>query len=369
MGAYCAVPRAGFAGDRTLWNVSHVSRESHLHNAARRTRPPQRKTANLIVPGSPSEASRRALLRQALGGMAVLAGGGAMAADAGRTVAVVYPDLGEPFKQIFTAIVEGIEERLRGNVASLALGSAARPAEVAEDLRRRDVKVLIGLGRGGMRIAAALADEVTVLVGCVVSVQESEARAFPVYTLAPDPALLLARLKRLMPAARRVHLVYDPRLNGWLVRLAREAARAEGLELLAQEAGDQASALRLYSQLLAGADPVRDALWLPQDPTTVDDNAVLSLVLKDGWNRSIAVFSSHLAHVKRGALFSLYPDNAELGRSLATSALRLLGNPRALAPGVAPLRDTRAAINIRTAAHLGLDAAAQAGFDLVYPNG
>lgn len=291
------------------------------------------------------------------------------AAEPGRAVAVVYPELGEPFKQIFAAIIDGIQERLRVPVASIAVSATATPAEVAEDLRRRDIKVLIGLGRGGMRIAAALSAELPVLVGCVVSVQEAEARAFPVHTLAPDPGLLLARLKRLMPAARRVHLVYDPRLNAWLVRLAREAARAEGLELLAQEAQDQPGALRLYTQLLSAADPARDALWLPQDPTTVDDNAVLSLVLKDGWNRSIAVFSSHVAHVRRGALFSLYPDNVELGRSLAASALRLVVNPRALGPGVTPLRDTRAAINVRTAAHLGMDAAAvQSGFDLVYPN-
>lgn len=301
--------------------------------------------------------------------MATLAGGEAIAAEAGRLVAVVYPDLGEPFRQIFTAIIEGIEDRLRSSVTALPVGNNAAPSEVADDLRRRDAKVLIGLGRGGMRIAAALAAELPVLVGCVVSVQEAEARAFPVHTLAPDPALLISRLKRLMPAARRVHLVHDPRTNGWLARLARDAARAEGLELLAQEALDQAGALRLYSQLLASADPVRDTLWLPQDPTTVDDNVVLSLVLRDGWNRSIAVFSSHVAHVKRGALFSLYPDNVELGRSLAVSALRLAANPRALPAGVSPLRETRSAINVRTAAHLGLDvAAAQAGFDLVYPN-
>lgn len=282
---------------------------------------------------------------------------------------MVYPELGEPFKQIFASIIDGIEEKLRGPVTSRAVASGATPAEVADELRKRDIKVLIGLGRGGMRIAAALAGDLSVLVGCVVSVQESESRAFPVYTLAPDPALLLSRLRRLMPAARRVHLVFDPRTNGWLARLAREAARAEGLELMAQEATDQAGALRLYSQLLASADPTRDALWLPQDPTTVDDNAVLPLVLRDGWNRAIAVFSSHVAHVKRGALFSLYPDNVELGRSLAASAQRLLGNPRAVQAGVLPLRETRAAINVRTAAHLGLDVAAvQSTFDLVYPS-
>ncbi|MFN3302809.1 MAG: ABC transporter substrate binding protein [Roseateles sp.] len=319
--------------------------------------------------GRPSKATRRVLLRQAFGGVALWTGGGALAAEGARGIAVVYPDLGEPFKQIFAAIIDGIEDRLRGDVIALPVGGSAAPAAIAEDLRRRDVKVLIGLGRGGMRIAAALAAELAVMVGCVVSVQESESRAFPVYTLAPDPALLLARLKRLVPAVRRVHVVYDPKLNGWLARLAREAARAEGLELLGQEAVDQAGALRSYAQLLAGADPARDALWLPQDPTTVDDNAVLPLVLREGWNRNIAVFSSHLAHVKRGALFSLYPDNRELGRSLAASAQRLAQSPKAAVPGVVPLRQALAAINVRTAAHLGIDAAAaQSGFDLVFPS-
>lgn len=301
--------------------------------------------------------------------MAVLSGSTALAAEGARGVAVVYPDLGEPFRQIFTAIIDGIEDRLRGDVIALPVSGSAAPAAIGEDLRRRDVKVLIGLGRGGMRIAAALAAELPVMVGCVASVQESESRAFPVYTLAPDPALLLARLRRLMPAVRRVHVVYDPKLNAWLVKLAREAARAEGLELLAQEAADQAGALRSYAQLLAGADPARDALWLPQDPSTVDDNAVLPLVLREGWNRNIAVFSSQSTHVRRGALFALYPDNREMGRALAASAQRLVQAPKSATPGVMPLRHTLAAINIRTAAHLGIDVAAtQSGFDQVFPS-
>jgi len=261
-----------------------------------------------------------------------LAGGAVAAAEGGRGLAVVYPELAEPFRQVFASIIEGIEERLGARVASFVVGSGAHPAQVAEDIRKREVQVLIGLGRGGMRIAATLAGEMSVLVGCVVSVQESEARSFPVHTLAPDPALLLARLRRLRPGVRRVHL-------------------------------------RIYTQLLANADPARDALWLPQDPTTVDDNAVLPLVLREGWNRNIVVFSSHVAHVRRGALFSLYPDNRELGRSLAASAQRLAQSPKAPASGVVPLRQTLAAINIRTAAHLGIDAAAmQSGFDLVYPS-
>lgn len=324
----------------------------------------------LSPPEFPPPLHRRRFVARALGwaGAAGLMPAAAAAqADAAR-VAVLYPDLGEPFRSVFAAIIEGIEDRLRGRVASFAAGNNASANDFAAEFKRRDIKVLIGLGRSGMRVASALAGELGVVVGCVVSVQESEARGLTVHTLAPDPALLLGRLRRLMPGVRRVHVVFDPRLNSWLIRLAREAARTEGLELLAQEAGDQAAALRLHAQLLASAEPARDALWLPQDSTTVDDAAVLPLVLKEGWARGLAVFSSNVSHVRRGALFSLYPDNAELGRALAASALRAVGGPRGTTPGVLPLRETLAAVNTRTAAHLGLDLSARlASFDTVFP--
>ena len=309
------------------------------------------------------------MLRASLGlaGLAGLSGSPCQAADPARSIAVIYPDLGEPFRSVFATIIEGVEDRLHGRVTSFAAGNNAGPADFAEDIRRKEIKVLIGLGRSGMRVAAGLTNDLGVVVGCVVSVQENEAKGFPVHTLAPDPVLLLQRLRKLMPAVKRVHVIFDPRLNAWLIRLARDAARAEGMELLPYEAVDQAAALRLYAQVLAAADPARDALWLAQDSTTVDDNAVLPLVLKEGWNRGLAVFSSNVSHVKRGALFSLYPDNLELGRSLANAAVRSLGSPRP-APGVQPLRETRAAVNTRTAAHLGLDIQSRLPtFDLVFP--
>jgi putative ABC transport system substrate-binding protein len=178
---------------------------------------------------------------------------------------------------------------------------------------------------------------------------------------------LFARLKQLVPTIRRVNVVHDPRQNAWLIRLARDAARAQGLELAAHEATDLQGALRLYGQVLTSADPRREALWLVQDSTTVEDSAVLPLALKEAWSRNLAVFSSNVAHVKRGALFSLYPDNVELGRTLAAAAQRLVaGNKQA--EGVLPLRDVRAAVNTRTAAHLGLDISASlSAFDLVFP--
>jgi putative ABC transport system substrate-binding protein len=293
----------------------------------------------------------------------------AAADDSARGLAVVYPDIGEPYRSVFTAIIEGIEDRLKTRVSSYAIGTPGNAQELAQELRRRDVRAVILLGRNGLKLASLLDRQVGVVAGGVLSVPEGQAQGLSVLSLAPDPALLFAQLKLIVPGARRVVVVYDPRQNAWLLRLAREAARAQGLELAAYEAEDLKAAIRLYRDTLASADPKRDVLWLPQDATTVEDSAVVPLVMREAWNQNLAVFSSNVSHVKRGALFSLYPNNQALGRSLASWALGHLASPATpAARGILPLRDVLVAVNTRTAQHLGLhlDDTPQR-FDLVFP--
>jgi putative ABC transport system substrate-binding protein len=219
-----------------------------------------------------------------------------------------------------------------------------------------------------MKATDSLDREFGVVVGGVVAVPEEEAKGRSVVSLSPDPALLFAKLRSLVPTARRIHVVYDPRLNTWLMRLAREAARDQGLELIAHEARDLKNAVRLYQDILASANVERDVLWLPQDATTVEEGAVLPMVLKDAWERKLPVFSSSFGHVKRGVLFSLYPDNLGLGRNLAGSAQGFLSAGVLADRGVTPLKDVQTAVNLRTAKHLGLrfSSQQQRGFDLVF---
>ncbi|MBI5918270.1 MAG: hypothetical protein HY849_02695 [Nitrosomonadales bacterium] len=291
----------------------------------------------------------------------------AMASGQGA-IAVIYPDMGEPYRSVFAQIIEGIQAKSKGQIAGYAVGANSDIGELKNALRRQDTKVVIALGRQGMKIAATLDGNIGVVVGGVLTVPESEVRDQTIVnSLSPDPALLFARLKGLKPAARRVFTVFDPRQNGWLIQLAKEGARAQGLELVAYEAQDLRSAMRIYQEILASADPTRDALWLPQDPTTVEEGTVLPMVLQESWTRNLAVFSSSFGHVRRGVLFSLYPNNVELGRHLAGSALGFMASGEAGMRGMVPLREVLMAVNLRTAQHLGLDASRQHDFDMVFP--
>ncbi|MGE5469107.1 MAG: ABC transporter substrate binding protein [Ignavibacteria bacterium] len=299
---------------------------------------------------------------------AFLVAAAAAALQPGRGIAVIYPDIGEPYRSVFTKMIEGIEEAAHTRVPAFPVGAAATAQDIAGELRRQDVRVVIALGRNGLKVASGLDRDIGVVAGGVLSVPEAEAAGnVSVFSLAPDPALLFSRLHGFTPAVRRVFVIYDPRHNGWLMRLARDAAAVRGIELVAREAQDIRSALLAYQEILAAADPRRDALWLPQDPTTVDETAVLPLVLQEAWTRGLVLFSSNPVHVRRGALFSLYPNNVEIGRTLGASALGYSGSAPA-ARGPTPLKSVLLAVNVRTAAHLGINLAdKRQSFDMVFP--
>lgn len=283
-------------------------------------------------------------------------------------IAVIYPDLAEPFHSVFAKIIEGIEQRSNAHIASYPITNNTNPAELNAQLKRNGTRVVIALGRQGLKTAASLERDIAVVVSGVLAVPEMEGRNLLGISLTPDPALLFELLKKLLPGVKRVAVIYNPQHNEWLLKLAREAARVQGLELVVHEARDLASAARLYEAAFLAADGRQDAVWLPHDATTVDEEIVLPLVLKESWNRGVAVFSSSFLHVKKGVLFALYPNNLELGRDLASSALGLLAGESGKR-GVAPLREVYSALNLRTASHLGvhLGAQQQRSFEFVFP--
>ncbi|QGZ37913.1 ABC transporter substrate-binding protein [Pseudoduganella flava] len=278
------------------------------------------------------------------------------------TLAVVFPDIGEPYRKVFTEIIDGVEQQARGKVRSVAVGPAQDAAELQTTLRRTGVRTVIALGRQGLKTAGAF-DALGVVVGGISALPEQE--RFRGISLMPDPALLFTWLKTLVPGVKRVIVVYSPQQSAGAVRLARDAARAQGLELVALEAQDLAAAVRRYETAFAGIDGKRDAVWLPQDAVTADDATVLPLVLRESWNRNVALFSSSILHVKKGVLFALYPDNAALGRELAALAQA----PDATAKiGLQPLRAVKVAFNTRTAGHIGLTVnMEQHSFDAIFP--
>ncbi|TAK91800.1 MAG: hypothetical protein EPO06_03630 [Burkholderiaceae bacterium] len=291
-----------------------------------------------------------------------------VAADPRASIAVLYPDMEEPYRSVFTQIITGVEKETGTPVNSYPIGPGHNPQELSNRLQQRDVRIVITLGRSGLSAATGLKKEVGIIAGGILSAPAQSPQNLSVLSLAPDPALLFKQLKALAPGIKRVLVVHDPQQNAWLMQLAREAASAQGLDLQIREASDLKSALQTYKTLLAEANPKLDALWLPQDSTTVEESTILPLILQEAWSHGLLFFSSSVVHVKRGALFALYPDNEGLGRRLASSALKQLSGTSQSPAALSPLRDVLLAVNIRTASHLGLDLSdSRYKFDMIFP--
>lgn len=247
---------------------------------------------------------------------------------------------------------------------SYSVGANLSSNKLIGELRRQNIHMVIALGRDGMKAEARLGNEVSVVVGGVLSASE-RTRGTPIFSLAPDPTVLFQRLKSLMPSVKRVFVVYNPTENAWLVQLAKEAARSEGLELVEQTAADVRSAMRVYAEIFSTINQGSDAIWVPQDSISSEASLVLPFLLRESWARSVPIFSSSAGHAKRGALFSLYPDARGIGHTLADSAL---GGALASCQ-INPLKDVHAALNVRTARHLGLlpNNRQLEAFDIVVP--
>lgn len=285
------------------------------------------------------------------------------------TVAVLYPEIREPYRSVFLNIVKGIEDAIKGTVKQYVLTEGDSLSALKNGLDSEHVQVVIALGTSGLAAAQQLPDKLRIVVGAVLMPPTENVRGVTGITLAPDPEILFDRLKLLAPGVQRVTVVYSQQHNEWLIERARKAARTRALELNALPASDIRASAIIYREVLNKLEHASEAIWLPQDDATVDESAILPLILKEAWDRNLIVISSNAAHVKKGALMALYPDNVGLGRSLATLALNRTQIGGLKTSGMLPLRDLLVAVNVRTAEHLGLDLVRRGKqeFDLIFP--
>ncbi len=281
--------------------------------------------------------------------------------ESGR-IAVLYPLSSGTYEKIFDEIIEGISAASSIEVVRFPVPEASSNQALSEEFTKKNVKGVIALGQTTYDPQAAQTVVPVVYGGGVI---------IPGYqngiSLMGDPELFFTKLKRLAPKVKRVFTVYNEQNSGWLIERSKRAASKRGLELRAYAAEDLRDAMLKFKLIFDEARDSSDAIWLTLD-SVIPDKTVLPLVLEVSWERRVVVFSNNPLHTKRGALFSLYPDNRRMGESLGNMLLSQLKNPAKAE--LLPLSDLKVAVNERTASHLGLSLGKEdyQQFDLVYPS-
>ncbi|MBL4851083.1 MAG: hypothetical protein JKY90_02205 [Gammaproteobacteria bacterium] len=294
---------------------------------------------------------------------------GVSGAQGKDTVAIFQPDLRAPYDQVFRVIINGIKETADFKVSIRKISSNDNQQTLSDWLDKKNIKAIIALGHQGLEVAKIVAGGRPVLVAVsLLSADILEHDNIGGISLAADPEAIIIELKRLIPAVKKIFVVYSPIHNDWLMQYAAKVAESNGIELKSIAVSDLRQAAIQYKTVLNELETERSALWLPLDPITVENRTILPLILRVTWDRNLTLISSNPLHAKRGALLSVFPKNRQMGHNIANTVNKWLstGNPDF---EVKLLMDLGFAINIRTAAHLAinLDKEDLKRYDLKFP--
>ena len=201
-------------------------------------------------------------------------------------------------------------------------------------------------GRVPAAIESARASQasVVVAVGPLAAEVARDAGKPVVYLLVPDsaaagihgdkvtgvrmgvaPARQLALIRKLLPSARRIAVIYDPARSQAVLAAARDAALRLGLTLVETRVESE-RAVPIAVRRLSG-----DALWLIVDDTVVTRRSY-PLILRASLSAHIPTVTFSQDLVRAGALAALEADFRDSGRKAATLTRRILEGHSDIAP-------------------------------------
>jgi len=273
-------------------------------------------------------------------------------------LAVLYPEIREPYRQVFLSIAEGVSDKYSGSTTLMSLEKGESADVINSRLKKHNIDAVITLGRRGLNVIESLPPAMpkAVVVGGVVV--HPNGHGLSGISLTPSPARLLSTLLKLQPKVKNIYVIYQPGPGEWLIKRAQKASENLGLTLTILPASDIHEQATQYRKLLGRMKRETDALWVSHDSSRLD-KSIMRMVLEKSWRRKLTIFSSNLVDMKRGVLFSLYPDNHAMGESLANMITSI---EKTMHPGlesisnfgISPVRDLLTAVNVRTANHIGL---------------
>jgi putative ABC transport system substrate-binding protein len=278
-------------------------------------------------------------------------------------VAVLYPTVSKQYSSMFDQIIQGVTSVQGYDFVLRRIDDTITHSELREWAARNNIQAYIALGQNTYRLAELLHEELPLIAGGMVATPPGVTGI----SLTADPEAFFRHLQIINPEIRRVFLIYSKQNNGWLIPHGRQTSKQYGIEFVPLEIENLQQTILQYQTVLRSMQPATDALWIPLDNMAPMD-VLLPEILQASWEKRITVFSNNLAHVRRGVLFSLFPDHYLQGRRLvALLRTRLENNnqPAVLLSSV----DLKIAVNMRTASHLNLQFSKelQASFDQIYP--
>lgn len=289
-------------------------------------------------------------------------------ANATFNVTVFYPEARKPYSTLFESIISGIKEQPRVNLHARSINKSMLETDILSSIHQDNPDAVIMLGGGMRSLQEKIGSSFKTIHGASFFSTNDLNKGLSGISMDPDPILLFKELKKIHPRIKKIHVVFDPKTNGWLIQRAQESTNSSEIKIIPHEAPNVQQAALIYKEIARNSDHTEDALWLLHHDPTLDSKSLLPRILADAWKYKQVVISSNPSHVRRGALISLLPDNQQIGKDLALATVSILNGQKVK---ITPMKSSLVVANIRTAKHLSslITLKNKADFALIYPRG
>lgn len=218
--------------------------------------------------------------------------------------------------------VAAVKAELGAAVTSeMTVDEATSPAAVQDRAAANDLVIAVGARAAQL----AVQQRAIPVVHCMVL---QDAGAFDTDRSVGVPLAVSARaridaVKRVVPSARKIGVLYDPRVNARALEELEVSAKSAGMQLVKAKVGSSTDAPAALDMLL----PKIDALLVIPDATVVTKQLVTFLVAR-AFDKKLPVVAFSEALVRVGALAALAPRYADNGKLCARLAKRVLAGEK-----------------------------------------
>jgi putative ABC transport system substrate-binding protein len=276
----------------------------------------------------------------------------ALPASAGEApIVIVASGSGKAYAEAEAGIREVLGVRLpRAPLEIVTLGAKDPGDDALALVRSRDARLVITLGDRATDALATRLAGTPLVAGMIVRARPLPERPNATAVELEFPASTELRwLRELLPHAKRIGVLYDPKRNASRIAEASLAAQRAGLELVARPVDSP----NKIPEALKALENV-DAIWGVPDETVLSA-ATARTILTFAFSNRIPISGPSDSWVKAGALYALDRDYRDIGRQCGELGSEILGGRSAADLPVQKPRIVLYSLNARAFDHMKLE--------------
>ncbi len=273
-------------------------------------------------------------------------------AGSNRIVVLSGQDL-KPYQEVLAGFQQSlVKQGLTVNIEIHVLqGNQTKAQDVLGDVKRNGAKLVVTLGNQATLAAVREISDLPILATMIVSPDDIRAASNATAVLLDFPIeTQLQWLKRIIPSAGSVGVLFNPKENQIKVDMASTAAKKIGLTLVPKPVETP----RALPDALDEVTRTADMLWGIPDSVVMTPQTAGPILLNTLKNR-IPLIGLSASWVKAGALYALDRDYLDIGLQTGELASKLLsGTSGSSLPPTYPRKVTYV-LNLKTANVINLE--------------